>query len=1027
MIPISLTIQGLYSYRRKQTINFAKLTQAGLFGIFGSVGCGKSTILEAISFALFGETERLNSRENRSYNMMNLKSNELLIDFEFKAGTEQRYRFIVKGKRNSKRFEDVKTFDRSAYKFENGDWQPIEISLVESIIGLNYNNFHRTIIIPQGQFQEFLQLSAKDRTVMLRELFNLDRFELFGRVVTLESRNNAVIQNYRGQLLSIGEVNPDDIIAKEQQLKEKQENLLKVTEELNVKQKREQEYVHIKALYQKLGEQKLHLSKLVENKEVVEFQEREVKEFERFVITFKSDFEQLKMLENNCAKTTLELKLFQNQHDKLKIAVQNQEKEFESIHLEFNQKEKLITKSDELLKLVEIHKLNEQNDQLSLRCENGKTALEAKKQSIDETRQKVTVLKEKIELTKKDLPDLVRLSAIREWFTQNRHLTNSISDLNIRIEKLKKEIQTKNAEALHLPKNQNLDIDLLENTDIKSINIILVKLKNDADQQKQKLEKEILHLEIINKLDAIASDLESGKPCPLCGSEHHPNILNAQNVSLDLLNVKSRQAKLTDFINKLNEAEKNLVKLSTQIISLNNQKQLENAHLQEYTLQLQEHQAKFNWTEFLPDNEAKLTEAFEKSKKLTQELEIHNGRLNELSVFIEKEELEKEKYIKYLEDFERQIVENSSKIRLLTEQLTHINIAENQDKPSETLILVSEDLKKRHDSIIQRHQEKEKQLTNLRNEYSVLSGRIEANQKALQSLTEDLILIDNNVKEKLQLSGSLAREYVESVLSKQLDTAVIKQQIETYRNELQTVLQLITQTESELQGKSYDEQLHTELKNQLISLAKLISEQNQEVGKMKTEIERQITDLEHYTILKAELDQLELRGQDIAEMKNLFKGSAFVNYISTVYLKNLCKVANDRFYKLIRQKLSLELAVDNSFEVRDFMNEGKLRNVKTLSGGQTFQASLSLALALADTIQKISEGHENFFFLDEGFGTLDKDSLNVVFDTLKSLRRENRIVGVISHVEEMQQEFETYLKVNNTEEEGSIVQASWEA
>ena len=103
-----------------------------------------------------------------------------------------------------------------------------------------------------------------------------------------------------------------------------------------------------------------------------------------------------------------------------------------------------------------------------------------------------------------------------------------------------------------------------------------------------------------------------------------------------------------------------------------------------------------------------------------------------------------------------------------------------------------------------------------------------------------------------------------------------------------------------------------------------------------------------------------------------------------------------------------------------------LRNVKTLSGGQTFQASLSLALSLADSIHKLAASSENFFFLDEGFGTLDKETLEVAFDTLKSLRKENRIVGVISHVEEMQTEIETFLKVTNDEERGSVVMASWE-
>ena len=150
-----------------------------------------------------------------------------------------------------------------------------------------------------------------------------------------------------------------------------------------------------------------------------------------------------------------------------------------------------------------------------------------------------------------------------------------------------------------------------------------------------------------------------------------------------------------------------------------------------------------------------------------------------------------------------------------------------------------------------------------------------------------------------------------------------------------------------------------------------------------------------------------------------------MNYISSVYLQNLCNAANDRFFRLTRQKLSLEITPDNNFQVRDFMNGGKIRSVKTLSGGQTFQAALSLALALADNIQKITESNQNFFFLDEGFGSLDKESLNIVFDTLKSLRKENRIVGVISHVEEMQQEIDVHLLIENQSEKGSAIHSSW--
>jgi exonuclease SbcC len=197
-------------------------------------------------------------------------------------------------------------------------------------------------------------------------------------------------------------------------------------------------------------------------------------------------------------------------------------------------------------------------------------------------------------------------------------------------------------------------------------------------------------------------------------------------------------------------------------------------------------------------------------------------------------------------------------------------------------------------------------------------------------------------------------------------------------------------------------------------------------GEIKVLLKRLREDLHHMTMLREALEKLETRGENIRTMKSLFKASGFVNYISTVYLQNLCNAANDRFFRLTRQKLSLEITPDNNFQVRDFMNEGKVRSVKTLSGGQTFQASLSLALALADNIQQITCSSQNFFFLDEGFGSLDKESLNIVFDTLKTLRRENRIVGVISHVEEMQQEIEAHLRIENDPERGSIIHRSWE-
>ena len=112
--------------------------------------------------------------------------------------------------------------------------------------------------------------------------------------------------------------------------------------------------------------------------------------------------------------------------------------------------------------------------------------------------------------------------------------------------------------------------------------------------------------------------------------------------------------------------------------------------------------------------------------------------------------------------------------------------------------------------------------------------------------------------------------------------------------------------------------------------------------------------------------------------------------------------------------------------VRDYLNDGKLRLLKTLSGGQIFQASLCLALGLAENVKTLNQAEQSFFFLDEGFGSLDSGSLQLVFETLKSLQKENRIVGIISHVEALQAEIDTYLSVQQVEDRGSTITRSWE-
>jgi len=179
--------------------------------------------------------------------------------------------------------------------------------------------------------------------------------------------------------------------------------------------------------------------------------------------------------------------------------------------------------------------------------------------------------------------------------------------------------------------------------------------------------------------------------------------------------------------------------------------------------------------------------------------------------------------------------------------------------------------------------------------------------------------------------------------------------------------------------------------------------------------------------LENALAELKIREENIKILKKLFTGKGFVNYVASIKLRNLCTAANKRFEKLTYNHLSLELvttAKSSEIVVRDRMNENKTRSIRTLSGGQTFQASLCMAIALSDIVNQHNGEKADFFFLDEGFGSLDKNSMRIVFETLQEMRKENKIVGVISHVDELQEEIQTHLTIKNGEE-GSKISKSW--
>ena len=1026
MIPLELTIEGLYSYQRRQTIDFRNLTGAGLFGIFGSVGSGKSSILEAITYAIYGKTDKLNiSGDNRYYNMMNLKSNELFIDFVFETGKDQTaYRAIVRGKRNSKRFEEVKTLDHTAYRKVDNEWVPIEVGELENVIGLNYVNFKRTIIIPQGQFQEFLQLGNKDRTTMMKELFNLQKFEFYYKVDSLDNKNNDKKNNINGQLQQLGAIDPEQVNIFGQQLLDLDKNI----KELNIKiaglQKEEEKLRSFKELIIKRDEAGELLNNLVKQEPEFAHLKNNIERYELCVMSFKHLLDSLKDY-----RYKVQLRSNQIESDNKNLSSHNEiieklEKSLEELRPKYDKREELKRKADELDTALKIKKLDASVIEITSRVEKGTEYWNNTNLIVADLKKEREKLEGDLGELRKNMPDVTLLTKIRTWYNEKNSIERQISEIDRDLEKY-----TRKENELISQKNTLLKEPILQGgiTVDRSFDECYQFLEISASNIKKRqseLNEHESHVLVKARLEAYAENLQDNTPCPLCGSLHHPEIFKSEDIKELLEDIKkeklvieeellaissiSRQMSLIEVSHK--ETVNHIVELKASKESLLNN--------------LSDHSKLFTWDKFKQMEELDI--AFSEMEQIQNRIKSCESASQEKVKELNKQENILELARVKLEGLKNTLTINKTELNTLVNQLRIINYGDYKELTNSAIYDERTKLINDYERIENTYIRDNKQLQEEKKNRDILKGRLETNVSELGKEQSTIENIERKIDSELAKSDFKSIEEVKSILSESINIQQEKKRVEEFNNNLLKCRSAFEQLHKEVGERTYNKEIH----DKLISEIKLHSEQLATLNNKQVEITLNLRSLQKnldtQAVLRKELEEVELRAENLKTMKSLFKASGFVNYISSVYLQNLCNAANDRFFQLTRQKLSLEITPDNNFQIRDFMNGGKERSVKTLSGGQTFQASLSLALALADNIQKITHSNQNFFFLDEGFGSLDKESLSVVFDTLKTLRKENRIVGVISHVEEMQQEIEVHLRIENDSDRGSIAYYSWE-
>ena len=349
MKPLFLSIEGLQSFQEKQTIDFEKIGRDGLFGIFGPTGSGKSTIIDGMTLALYGSIVRFKDKASETKDSfdieaVNKNSDHACVNFKFKVGeniyrAERNYKIGKKSGKLSKTAVLFKTEeDGSEIKIAE-NYKDIYHEIKENILGLTLEDFTRSVVLPQGNFSQFLKLDGREKRDMLERIFNLEKYgDILSKKAnsckyTLESK----IKELDIELSSIG-FNEEELILKEAELKKSEEELAELKEKESRIKEQISEMEEIEKLEIKLFDLNRKKSELDSQKAEIEKLEEKTVLSEKFIpviekIHKRNDYEE-KMAELNKSITEI-----QENFKLAKKMLEDEQKKYNELEILENQKE----------------------------------------------------------------------------------------------------------------------------------------------------------------------------------------------------------------------------------------------------------------------------------------------------------------------------------------------------------------------------------------------------------------------------------------------------------------------------------------------------------------------------------------------------------------------------------------------------------------------------------------------------------------------------------------------------------------
>jgi len=1067
---LKIEIEGITSLKEKTIIDFEHdLESEDLFGITGPTGSGKSTILNSIAIALFYKSHKdLNPEDFVS---LGAKRGKISLDFEMNGDKyTSKWECALYGVRGG-RLKDPKPI-KEFYK--NGESLDLKKITPEMVIGLDEDQFQKTVIINQGKFSDFITSSFKDRKILLEKIYTSENITGFPSYLNKEiSKLNDQKALYESTLkggLPITEEQFKDNIEREKAISYELVTLEKQFSYLEVLNQNLKEIVENAS---KINKSKIDLDKANQQLEIAtkELIEKEAKsksadnaytKYESLLKKELPEIEKGELLQNeiNQCKKQIENKEHKNKQNDTHF--KNEVEKIEKIKIEINKlQEKLETSKEGVTKILDSEEITKAESSIQ-KITVQLNQLENIKHQISETNNKLVESKEKGLKLKKEEESLVSKLNIKD------------SDIETVIECKNKELESYETNLtklrLDIEKSkeyfEKIEANLIE---INTLESKIADIQISKSEISKKLEFCLKEIELINKEISINENIiainrcievaEENEKCPVCDNT---DLSNLHNISSKIGNIDSLQEKLEIL-------SQDKIRLHTEIKEIELKTNRAKQDLEKHKKEIKDFHSTISTIAdsylIKTDSRDEIPSLLntELSKK-RQKIESHKSDINtlrnsksELMLVRQKTQSERDQYISHKNEVEKYETALSSTKKEHEEEKLNLQKTTGLEFKSIDITKMIIDSSRKLQKLFELIENNEKLLSNhqeqrnrIKSQIKDIESEIRDSKEELKNKSSQLVNIQTKYKtvDFKSLKDSKQKKLKEFQVEKdsamkELHTAQMKKgelntkiewkeenindlgnHVLRYLNNLQNRPDLNSPTkeleeiDQKIQKISLHETAHFEeweIENINGFYDDVVQYHYQSIKEKTAELKEEAVEIRTINkTYKSKVDEFNKIAQEIAKIdqklvtklkvKDVIGRDEFTRYAISMIEEQLILMANTELEKLCDGRYILFQQEKNKtkgpeFFIKDLWRSSSERPLQSLSGGETFMVSLAMALGLAE----MSRGQTEIdtFFIDEGFGTLDQDSLEEVLNILMSIRSRGKQIGIISHVKEL--------------------------